>query len=311
MASPIPPSGGLYGSGAGPQLVLSGPRPASGGGQGSSADAAEEARRWDEYLAAIQDMLRTEAGSKDRQLRMQYEDAQKGRDNAWRIAQLSADTSRYGTDVGRQNLLDQLKQNQQQFDANHQLERDRFGLDVAKTYAEYGRSYDDIWALQDLKTGVARASQGLSPQPLTANPTRPQPKTWESMAALQGYGSLPAVQEGQVRAGGGSGPVQAGGGQMADTNGDGVPDARIKAMQAVAKAIPPSSGTGLDQQDWAGLAAIQNLWFANKPGAVERLGEERRRAGMAGLQRLGYNANLVESDRINRTRLGQGSSRAA
>ncbi len=80
-------------------------------------------------------------------------------------------------------------------------------------------------------------------------------------------------------------------------------------MRAVAEAIPPSSGTGNTDQDWAALDAYKAIYFAGRPGEVEGLGQERNKIGQAGLRRQGYNTALLEEDRI-RSLPGQGSARS-
>src|SRR5687768_2235728 len=68
-----------------------------GDAQSQAQQDQEEARRWDRYLAQTQEMLRQSAGMERWKVQQQLADAQKGRDNAYRIAELSAQTSRYGT----------------------------------------------------------------------------------------------------------------------------------------------------------------------------------------------------------------------
>ena len=309
------------------------PPPSGGGGGG---DAGFDAARWDAYVAEIRAALQASSGLERLKLQRQYEDAEKGRQNAYRIAQLSSETSRYGVDVGRQNLLEQLKEQQRQFDANHGLEiqkfgegqrqfdltyglnRDRFGLERADAYTKYAQTYDDIWALQDFKGALGDVGQGRAPASVAASATQPHAKTWEDFAALAGYSGLPNVQSGQsmqpsegamsggysTRAPDGSvvrgGPTgQAGAGT----------DPRVSAASAVMKALPPSESGGTDMQDWAALNAIKSLYFGRKPGQVEALGPERRRIAQAGLRRAGYNPALVEEDR-QRSLPGQGRPNA-
>src|SRR5690349_14988813 len=66
-----------------------GAMPSSSGG-----DPQADARRWDAYVQQIQQALQASAGFERVKLQKQYEDAEKGRENAYKIAQLSAETSR-------------------------------------------------------------------------------------------------------------------------------------------------------------------------------------------------------------------------
>lgn len=264
----------------------------------------EELRRWDEYVARTVDMINKSTGWEREKLRLQLKDAEKGRANAYRIAELSANTSRYGTDQQTMVELRRLQENQRQFDANHGLEQQKLGLSVADTYTKYAQSYDDIWALQDFKGALGAVQGGGGPAPIAAQ-GRPQPKTWESFAALAGFENLPAVQAGTAPA-----PMPGGGQAAAGGGGGNGADLRLKAAKAIGEAMPPSSTPGLDDQDWAAIRAYESLYFAGQPGTVEKLGTERNRIGMAGLARAGYNPKLVEEER-RRSLPHQGSVRAA
>jgi hypothetical protein len=117
---------------------------------------------------------------------------------------------------------------------------------------------------------------------------------------------VPAVQSGGGGGGGGGGSAAPGGGG----GGGGGGDPRVSAANAVMRAIPPSEGPGGTGQDWAALDSIRNLYFAARPGQVERLGAQRRKIAEAGLARLGYDPRLVEEER-RRSLPGQGSARMA
>lgn len=283
----------------------------------AASQAAEDARRWDQEVERVRQALAQSAGWDREKKTLELADAEKGRANAWKIAELSAQTSRYGTDRNAEVQLAQLKETQRQFDQNHGLEMQKFGLEekkyglnVADSYANYAQTADQAFAMNDFKDAMGRVGQGLSPSMVGSNGATPHAKTWEDFAALSGFSSLPVVQQGQAAnqpfAEGPAGMAQQGGAGA----GAGSADPRIKAMKAVADAMPPSDSVGHDEQDWAGLDAIKNLWFARKPGQVERLGQARRQIGMAGLKRLGFDPNLVEQDRI-RAGVGQGSVSSA
>lgn len=289
-----------YGSGMTPTRRTSGT-------SGTDPGSPEDLEQWNQYIAQIQAALAASSGFARTQLEAQMKDAEKARQNAYRIAQLNAETSRYGVDVGRQNLLDQLKEQARQFDANHALEKDRFGLNVAEAYTRYAQTPDMVWALNDFKGALGRVGLGQNPTPVSANPEQPKAKTWEDFSALAG--GLPQYQGGRPSGGGGSaapsggvadvyrpgaaaGPVT-----MDESGGTTGPDLREKAVTAVMRAMPPSETPGTDTQDWAALGAIRNLYFAGRPGEVERLGQQRRKTAMAGLARLGLDPVMVEEER--------------
>lgn len=241
-------------------------------------------RRWDIYTKAISDAYAASSGWTRTQLEAQMDDAKKGRENAYKIAELSANTSRYGTDRNYDVQMAQLRQNQVQFEQNH-------GLEMAKAYTQYASTPDQVFAMNDFKSALGRVGQGFSPAPM-AEQGSPKAKTYEDFAALTNY-----------KSGGGGGRASASGGGATT-------DARLKAMKAVSDAMPPSDGQGHDEQDWAAIDAIKQLYFAGRPGEVERLGAPRRKIAQAGLARAGYDVASVENQRM-RGLPGQGSVRAA
>lgn len=270
---------------------------------GLSAYDREYLRRMDEYIETIRRSLQTAAGDQREILRMQLDDAERGRQNAYRIAQLQDEGSRYGIDQRRQTELEQLSEQQRQFDANHGLEMQRFGLDVARAYTDYARTPDMRWSANDFDTAVRNIGLGGGPVPI-AGQARPTPKSWEDFAALSGF-NTPAVQAGQKMAPSPSGPG------MASAAGAGTAsDPRLTAATGILKALPPSGTPGHDDNDWAALEAIRSLYLSGRPGEVERLGRPRQKIAEAGLARLGYDPALVVEER-RRSLPGQGSVRAA
>lgn len=274
-----------------------------------SNNSSSDVDRWDEYVRSIQEAMQASAGWQREQFRMQLEDAQRGRENAMAIARLSAENARYGVDVGRQNMLDQLRQTQQQFEANHALEQQRFGLSVAEAYTDYAKTPDMRWSANDFDTAIQNVGLGGGPVPI-AGQARPQPKSWQDFAALSGF-NTPVVQAGQTQppAGGAGGPDTGRG--AVGSGGAGTPtDPRLTAATGILKALPPSGTAGHDQNDWAALEAVRNLYLSGRPGEVERLGRPRQRIAEAGLARLGYDPALVVEER-RRGLPGQGSVRMA
>lgn len=258
----------------------------------------EDARQWvtayDQHIATLTRQWEQTSGLERRQIEAQIEDAKQGRKNAMEIAQLQAQTSRYGTDAQTQQAIADRMERQRQFDANHGLDLQKFGLDVANSYTQYAQTYDDIWALQDFKSAIGNIQRGGGPSPLSSQGS-PRPKTMEQFAVLANYPG--SQQQGASMA------AQSGGG------GSGT-DPRITAANSVMKALPPSESAGNDGQDWAALRAIESLYFGKKPGEVEKLGKERGRIAEAGLARLGYNPKLVAEERRN-SLPWQGSVRSA
>lgn len=263
-------------------------------------EAAQAVQAYDQYIARLTQAWQESSGLQRKQIEAQIEDAKRGRENAMEIARMQSGDSRYGTDVQRQTRLDELRQNQRQFDASHALDMQRYGLDVAKAYTEYSRTPDMMFARNDFMSAMGRTGQGLAPRNVMSQGT-PQAKGWQDFAALAGY-TTPTVQAGRSQGGGGGMAPQG-------PTGGGT-DQRQKAVQEIMKAMPPSDSNGYDGQDWEALNAIRSLYAARRPGEVERLGQERRKIGQAGLARMGYDPNLVESDRM-RTLPGQRSVRAA
>lgn len=302
--NPNPPNPGAAAPGS-PRFVVTqnGPMFLPAGLTDEQANQAVEA--YDRYIATLTRAWQESSGLQRTQIEAQIEDAKKARANAMEIARIQSGDSRYGTDTQRRTRLDELQQNQRQFDATHALDMQRYGLDVANSYVKYASTPDMRWSANDFDTAVARTGVGGFPQQARAQAPA-QPKTWESWAALSGY-NTPVVNAGAGGGSGGGGGAGSAGGAGA---GGGSKDLRMNAAQAVMKAMPPSDGIGHDAQDWAALDAVKNLYFSGRPGEVERLGAPRRKIAQAGLARLGYDPALVESDR-QRALPGQASVRRA
>lgn len=237
-------------------------------------------------------------------LRMQAEDAKKGLQNAMEIARLQSQTSRYGVDQQTQTRLKELQQAQQQFEATHALDMQKFGLDVAEAYTKYASTPDLTFQRADLMNGLQRAGIGQGPSPLSSQGT-PVAKTWNDWAALQGW-ATPAVAAGQTQQPAGVNGAGAG----ASGGGGSGADPRMAAATSIMKAIPPSDGVGHDESDFAALRAIQSVFSAAKPGSYERLRPGQKAAFASGLSRLGYYAPDALAD-MKRANPGQQSSRLA
>jgi hypothetical protein len=239
---------------------------------------------WDRDIARNQQAIDESSGYQRKALEIQQESAKAARKNAMEIAQLQAHTSRYGIDAQTQTALADRVEKARQFDADH-------GLDIAKTYATFGSTYDRHWAMGDFMSAMGRVGQGLSPAPIASQP-QPHAKTWEDFSSIAQYNgsTVPgAGGGGQASASSGGG---AGSGQASSANPT---DPRVTAASAIMKAVPPSETVGHDENDYAALESIRNMYMAGKPG-VQKLGAERQKLGLAGMGRLGYNPALVQEE---------------
>ncbi len=153
--------------------------------------AAEYASDWDQYVGQIQQALQASSGLEREKLEAQMKDAAAGRANAYKIAQLQADTSRYGIDMQRKTALDQLKAHARPFDMNHAFEKEKFAKTFGLSYAEKATDYlstpDRFAQGMDFRAMADRALQGMGPQPYGTG-VQFQPKTEQDFAVLASYG---------------------------------------------------------------------------------------------------------------------------
>jgi hypothetical protein len=177
--------------------------------------AGAYAESYDQYVGEIQNALQQTSGFERMKLQAQLEDAEKGRANAYKMAQLTAETTRYGIDAQRATAMAQLKENARQFDATHALDMQKFGVAYAGAATEYLSTPDRFFQAADFINMSGRAlgrtadgSQG--PQPYLAN-GQPTPKTEADFAALAGYTMPTPGQLGQPVQGSAS-PYPASGG---------------------------------------------------------------------------------------------------
>ena len=267
-------------------------------------------QQYDAYLEKLTEAWAASAGMDREKLEAEIADAQEGRRNAYRIAQLQAETQRYGYDVNRETELARLKENQRQFDATHALDMQRFGLDYAKTYAEYASSPDRWFAAADFVSAAERVRAGVPPQSYSATGT-PVPKTMADFSVLAGYPNPGATAPGgqaSAAPGGGAAP----GGQM-NAAGNATTDNRSKAVSAMMRAAPPSNELGLSQQDFAVLEAARKLYEAPGElglGAIESMRPDQKKIFQSAGARLGYSVPDWMSD-YARSRPGQGRTSAA
>jgi hypothetical protein len=104
-------------------------------------DDTNSPEQWSAYISTLGQAMQASSGFARTQLDAQIKDAQKARQNAMAIAKLQADVQKYGINTTRQNLLDQLKENARQFDQNHELEMQQFGLS-REQFAESQRQFN-------------------------------------------------------------------------------------------------------------------------------------------------------------------------
>jgi hypothetical protein len=124
------------------QLVAGAPGNVSNDGASNTVSVEQ----WDKYIATITQAMAASSGFQRMQFEAQVKDAQAARQNAMKIAQLQAETSRYGVDVGRQNLLAQLTENARQFDQNHALDLQKLGLEekrFGQAQYEFGQTFGE------------------------------------------------------------------------------------------------------------------------------------------------------------------------
>jgi hypothetical protein len=235
---------------------------------------------------------------------------QQGRNQEAQIALQRGDQQ-----ISRDRLAQELKIHQDQFGLDQQkfgLQQQQFGLDRANAYTKYASTPDQRFQASDFADAMDRIGQGLGVRPYGTTAGDPTPKTWNDFTALSAYPGAGAA--GSSSAGGssmlgsgqmGASPDAGGGGATGSTT-----DPRITASTAVMKAIPPSDSAGHDISDQAALSAIQNIYKAGRPGALQRMLPGQQQQFGAGLSRLGYNAPDALAQ-MNRQGIGQGSGAGA
>lgn len=230
---------------------------------GDMADGASRAAQYERYLADLEEMYAESAGFEREKLAAQIKDADAARKNAMAIAQLQSETSRYGVDVGRQTALDQLYEQARQFDARHALDEQEFGLKYASTLTDYLSTPDRAFQGRLFERSFAAMNQGRMAPQYRADGDIEQPNTADQFAALAstGVGSTNTTPTRVPVGATGQGAVR----QMGTTGAS--TDGRLKAMSAIAQAIPPSNKAGYTARDFAALRAMGEVYAA--PGADE------------------------------------------
>lgn len=268
------------------------------------------AQQYDEYIRALTEFWAASSGFERRKLEEQIREAQLARQNAMELAKLQAETSRYGVNMQRQTAIEQLKEEARQFDASHGVELQKLGLDRAKTATEYLSTPDRYFQAGDFMDMSARALGGQGgPRPYGATgPVRA--KTEADFAVLSGYGGSQATGM-QTNVGGGGTP-RGGGSAVADApNGGGAAtDPRTQVIANMVKAVPPSTGPGMDNNDFAVLQAAQALYSTNlRPGTYEKMRPGQQAMMESAGRRLGIHTPDWKAN-YERGRVGQGGVRS-
>lgn len=287
-------------------------------------------QQWAQYQQQIQQLLQGAAGQgmewQRQQLQAQMKDAEKARQNAIQLERMRDETSRYGVDQQRATAMAQLTENARQYDHNHELELQRFGLETKKVGLDYAGKATEYLSTPDrffqagnyldMASRVFAGQPGAAPYGSTGSPT---PKTEQDFAILAG-GGVPSAGRGSAGmpsvGAGTNGPL----GQTAEgrsVGGESQPsagtDERVRVVAALTKALPPSAGDGLDPTDFAVLGAVNQLYKRNlRPGEYQTIASNPDYLGItrSGGARLGYNPDAWQAQQVKNLP-GQQSVRAA
>lgn len=262
-------------------------------------------QQYDQYIGLVTQLLNGSAGFERQKLQAQLQDATAARNNAYKIAQLQASTSRYGVDVQSRDEMRKLKENARQFDAVHELDMQRFGLEKQKfglSYAEgltnYLQTPDRYFEAGNFMNAAGAAANGQLVPQYGQGLGAPTPKTQADFAVLAGYPNPNATATEQpsaaaAAANGAYGGAYANGSTGASSGGGKTTDGRVQAMASILKALPPSSELGLNDRDYAVLQAVQNIATAPgelQAGTLKQWTPGNRDILTSGLKRLGYSA---------------------
>jgi hypothetical protein len=157
------------------------------------------------------------------------------------------------------------------------LDQQNFGLDYAKTAAQFESGPDMAFMWGDFQDALGRIGAGQPARAYGSTGT-PTARTYADFQALAG--SPPPSGSGYTPPPGAVGtapPTPTGTGSVADP--------RITAATAVMKAIPPTDDPGHDESSRAALAALENIYRAQKPGTYQRLAS---RPGLLAASKAGY-----------------------
>lgn len=248
---------------------------ANGYGQGADYVTPEQ---YAQALQQAKDFLRYQAGGAtpfERQVQQEkIADLEKGYANSLKIAQLQGDNQRYGVDQSRQTALDQLKQNDRQFAANHDLAVRNADVSEAQLISSQRSEPNRLFQTMDLEQALGTIRNGGRAQTMPMS---------TGVAAVDGLST--DYKQNPYLAGGGTG--SSGGGSVSASSTPTATDPRLTAANAVMKALPPSATQGLDPTGVSALNAVYHLYNAPlKPGTLESLSPTQRAGLQSGSQRV-------------------------
>jgi hypothetical protein len=270
--------------------------------------------QWAAYGDKITEMMQASAGWEREKLAAQREDAAKGLANAMSIARLQSETSRYGIDAQRATAMANLKENARQFDLTHELDMKKFGLSYAQSYSDYVLTPDRYAAGADFVNMASRMISGQggpAPYGSTGDFHAKTPEDFASLANNPGSAEAPPASAPAAGASSVANPGLSQTAQNAAVGAGAGADARVKAMKAMIDAVPPSEGAGMNDNDYAVMAAARALYSTNlQPGSLEKMRPDQRAIYSSFVKRSGRDWKDYLAD-YQRGGVGQGRSSAA
>ncbi len=264
-------------------------------------DGTVNLAKLDAYLADLQQAMQASSGWEREKYRLQLADGLEARKQARELAQMQDQTQRYGVDVGSRDRKQALQESIRQFDANHGLEIEKLGLQRAQTATEYLASPDRYAQAGNYLALSGRVLAGQPGAGTYGTAVQPRSNTESDFAVLASGGNPNAGRGSAVQA------ATSGGGGGAGA------DARQKALKTVIGNYQPSSGVGLDENDYAVLnasRAIMNMNLTPQQQATINSNPEYTAILGSNLKNLGQNpASWLTRQRQSLP--GQGSVRGA
>jgi len=266
----------------------------SGQGIASSDDwAAEQAR--------IGALINSTEGYERWALEQKYADSEKGRQNALQLEQMRARAARYGVDAQTRSEMAQLAQRAKEFEANHDLDVQKFGLSQGEltgyyqgrpTLAREGQQLQEAQYIAQQRSQPNRLFQTMDLEQALGAIRGGRPATQLAQTGVSAVDGLSTDYTGNPYLAGGAGPLPGPPtGQSGATTGA-APDPRLKALNAVMTALPPSATEGLDPNAVAALNAAYAIYKSPglaKPGSIESLSPTQKATFASAGERLqGY-----------------------
>jgi hypothetical protein len=277
---------------------------------------------WSQWIAQQTAALQASSGFERLKLQAQISDAEKARQNSLQIAQLQSDNSRYGVDQQRLTAIEQLKQRDKEFAANHELDVRKFGLSEGEltgvyngqpTLAARGQQLTEAQLIAQQRSQPNRLFQTMDLEQALGSIRNGRPASIMPMTGVAAVDGLSSDYQGNPYLAGGNGSTG-----QAPAGGSGerpAPDPRLKAIKGVFDALPPSVTEGLDPTGVAALNAAYHIYNAPlKPGTLETLSPTQKLTLQSASDRLQGVTGLSYDDvlaRYRRQGIGQGNVRAA